>query len=321
MRHPRPSISSAVYFGVTLALAFGPDGAVKAQNAAPDHRVSPQLTIPLELDGQRQLVTVDLEGNIVERIETQPAPALEPDWSPDGQQLAFMAHVNGKGQVFVKDLASGRSRRLSQSDTDEQLPTWSPDGARILFKSFRDGSYEVCSMTADGRSTMNVSRNPGYDADAVWSPDGRQIAFASQRDGRQFRVFVMNDDGSGQRPLLQDDLYGWLYPEWSPAGEQIVFGYPGPNGSVQLTFAWVDSGTWWKVTTDQAVHSFPRWSPDGRHIAYLKVPLPVDMNAWRSELHVYDVEQQTHRRLTTGHAPNQGGRPSWKPAGRTQEGR
>jgi TolB protein len=279
-----------------------------------------QLTVPVQRDGSRQLVTIDLDGNILERIETEPAPALEPDWSPDGRHLAFLAIVNGRGQIFLKDFGTGRSRRLSALDTDEQLATWSPDGKRLLFKSFRDGSYEVCSMDADGGDVLNLSSNPGYDADAVWSPDGQRVAFASARDNRSFRVFVMNADGSGQRPLIQDDLYGWLYPEFSPDGQRIAFGYPGPDGSVQLSFAWFDSGTWWKVTTDKAVNSFARWSPDGRYVAYVRVPLPVDMSAWTSELCLYDVERDTHRKLDVGTLPNQGGRPAWKPLPRPPQG-
>ncbi|HUG92615.1 MAG TPA: hypothetical protein VML55_17375 [Planctomycetaceae bacterium] len=292
-----------------LALAGECAGqAVDASGAA-----RPALTVPIELEGRRQLVTLDLDGNIVERIETAPAPAMEPDWSPDGRRLAFLARINGVGQLFVKDIGSGKVLRLTDTNTEQQLPTWSPDGSRIVFKSLQEGNNEVCTMKPDGSDVVNLTNNPGFDADAVWSPDGRQIAFASLRDNQPFRVFVMNADGSGQRPLIQDNLSGWLYPEWSPDGARIVFGYPGPDGSVQLTFAWVDSGTWWKVTTDRAVNSFARWSPDGRYVAYLKVPLPVDMNGWTSELFVYDIEKDEHRRLTSGLAPNQGGRPAWKP--------
>jgi TolB protein len=297
--------TAATFAAVVLMLA--------GSTAAASDAIAPQITVPMLLEGRSQLVTLDLAGNVIERIDTSPAPALEPDWSPDGRQLAFMSPVNGRGQLFVKDIDSGEIRRLTGDESEYQLPAWSPDGRRIAFKSHRDGNYEVSTMRPDGGDFINLTNNPGFDADAAWSPDGRRLAFASLRDNRPFRVFVMNSDGSGQRPLVQDDLSGWLYPDWSPDGERIVFGSPGPDGSVQLTFAWIDSGTWWKVTTGKAVHSFARWSPDGRYVAYVKVPLPVDMNAWTSELYVYDIDEDAHRKVSAGFVPNQGGRPAWKP--------
>ncbi|MDQ7030142.1 MAG: hypothetical protein Q9O62_10375 [Ardenticatenia bacterium] len=39
----------------------------------------------------------------------------------------------------------------------------------------------------------------------AWSPDCRQIAFLSNRDG-PWRIYVMDADGSNQRPMFGDQL-------------------------------------------------------------------------------------------------------------------
>ena len=51
---------------------------------------------------------------------------------------------------------------------------------------------------------------------AAWSPDGKQIAFTSDRLG-SIDIFVMNADGTRQRPLVRDATNEW-WPTWSPDG-------------------------------------------------------------------------------------------------------
>lgn len=55
----------------------------------------------------------------------------------------------------------------------------------------------------------------------AWSPDGKQIAFTTDRRGT-FDIFVMNADGSNQRPLLAGPTEDW-WPVWSPDGARIAF--------------------------------------------------------------------------------------------------
>jgi TolB protein len=60
-------------------------------------------------------------------------------------------------------------------------------------------------MNADGSDqhplTGTRSGDSG-DGDPAWSPDGRKIAFDSDRSGKS-RIYLMNADGSRQRPLTQ----------------------------------------------------------------------------------------------------------------------
>ena len=72
-------------------------------------------------------------------------------------------------------------------------------------------------------------RSPGNDAHCTWSPDGKYIVFSSARFG--FRdetplydgspqpyaeLFVMNADGSNQRPITSDKWEEGT-PAWVPA--------------------------------------------------------------------------------------------------------
>ena len=70
----------------------------------------------------------------------------------------------------------------------------------------------------------SVSRltDRGTDQESAWSPDGRRIAFSRLDEvaPKQYvhKIYVMNADGSGPRPVTQG-----VQPCWSPDGKQILF--------------------------------------------------------------------------------------------------
>ena len=51
-----------------------------------------------------------------------------------------------------------------------------------------------------------LTNNDALDFDPAWSPDGSHIAFTSNRD-RNFEIYVMNSDGSGQTRLTNNDAW------------------------------------------------------------------------------------------------------------------
>src|SRR5262245_24604531 len=81
----------------------------------------------------------------------------------------------------------------------------------IVFASERSGSSQIYSIHADGSRLGQLTRNRYGDSAPVFSPDGRRIVFA--RSTRCCSgLWLMNADGSGQRPLA---AYA-SDPAWSP---------------------------------------------------------------------------------------------------------
>jgi dipeptidyl aminopeptidase/acylaminoacyl peptidase len=98
---------------------------------------------------------------------------------------------------------------------------------------------------------------------AAWSPDGKQIAFTTDRLGST-DIFVMNADGTRQRPLLRDATSEW-WPTWSPDGKRIAFVSSRADGEHgQIYSLELASGRVTRLTYSNGSDLQPDWSSDGR---------------------------------------------------------
>ena len=59
----------------------------------------------------------------------------QPQWSPDGQRIAFVRKDGKKSQIWLLPLAGGEAQVLTNAKFGATRPRWSPDGSRILFIS------------------------------------------------------------------------------------------------------------------------------------------------------------------------------------------
>ena len=67
-------------------------------------------------------------------------------------------------------------------------------------------------MNADGTGIKQVTDMVGNEHAPSWSPDGAQIVFSSNRGGQR-QLWIMNADGSDQRPLTDPSFEAWD-PVW-----------------------------------------------------------------------------------------------------------
>lgn len=106
----------------------------------------------------------------------------------------------------------------------------------------------------------------------IWSPDGKKAAFYTT-DGPIWIVPVSPETGraTGSPEKLVDIKFGWQGPvSWSPDSEKIVFF--GTKGEYQgdIWTISVEDRTLTQITDDSVFEGNPRWSPDGKTIAYNK---------------------------------------------------
>jgi len=134
--------------------------------------------------------------------------------------------------LFAVDVASGERRQLTSHTQNNQGARFSPDGQSVAYHSTRTGNSEIWQHHLDGRPETRITDNSSWDLYPDWSPDGERLIFVSDREDSQFKIFIANKDGGGERLLVNQPISlrspeipvnSRVVSRWSPDGEQIAY--------------------------------------------------------------------------------------------------
>jgi len=159
----------------------------------------------LGVGGVGDIWVINVDGTGLTNVTQSASGEARPVWSPSGRQIAFQSNRSGNAEIWIMDADGSGAVQITNDPMLDQAPDWSPDGRKIVFQSNRDDPRsDLYFVNADGTDVTRLTFGGGRDIDPAWSLDGQQIVFDSDRDFvvQQIRqVFVMNADGTNQRPL------------------------------------------------------------------------------------------------------------------------
>ena len=192
-----------------------------------------------------------------------------PRWAPNGDRLAFVSDRTEKPQIHVIDVAGGEARRIATEARPSGAPLWSPDGSRIAFVA-------QVEILPDG------PRYPGEPASLKGQQGTRVIADYDYRaDGRGFfddrfaHVHTVAADGSGPERRLTHGRFAHDEPCWTPDGRGMVVRAHrerdiNPRGAADLyrVADAAEAAITAYLPWDAAIQGAPRFSPDGRFVAF-----------------------------------------------------
>jgi TolB protein len=191
-----------------------------------------------------------------------------------------------------------------------------PANGMIAYQSTEGGNgftNDIYVMDADGKHPKRLTNGPtDDDVVPVWSPLGNQIAFLTDRNGSGYEIYLMNADGSNQRPLRTAAEGGPMLGsnvEWSPDGTKLKFINFGRVYVVNAVAGVEDGGGVAVSAAADAFDSEASWSPDGSKLLVVS-----SCSCGGSpDLYVANVDGSGRTRLTD--TPGFEATPRWSPAG------
>ncbi len=174
-------------------------------------------------------------------------------WSPDGRTIAFLSRrpATDPTQIYVIPAAGGEARRLTSAETAVTGFKWSPDGTRIAY-----------TATDPKTNEEQEAERKGQD----WA--------VADRNYKHVRLHAI-DVASGKSHVVTTGAITVHEFDWAPDGGRLVIAAadtPTVDDSYmrrKLQTVPASGGAATTVATTAGKLTYPRWSPDGKWIAWL----------------------------------------------------
>src|SRR5579862_1379114 len=263
------------------------------------------------------IYVVPAQGGLVRKLRPTNASfdrSMHISWSPDGKTIAFAdsPFPDGHKRLQLLSLETLQSTPIEHDEkcVEEVLPAFSPDGKQLAYAcslASRQGEFGLSVVTADGREPRMIKETSGWLKGLEWQ-DGKNLIFTENRTGEAILHELDVENGSVRdRAFSAKSSFS---DDFSIRAGRLAYVL---NSSVHHNLWRADllhpNAPHVKLISTTRDQFCPRYSPDGRHIAFAS-NRGGPPEIWMSDSDGQNVVQLSNLRgLATGS-------PAWSPDSR-----
>ena len=223
-----------------------------------------------------QVWIVPLEGGAPRQITQDGESNQRPRWSPDSKRIAYLSDRGGSSQIWMMDPDGGNARQVTNLATEADGHLFSPDGKNLVFTSAvypECGADDVCNKTnldaeKAGKVKARIYTELLYRHWNAWQGKRRSHLLVTPVAGGAIR-----DLTPGTRDVPPFSLGGSDDYDISPNGQEVCYSMnadpvPAASTDSDLYVVSIAGGQPVKITITPGADSNPRYSPDGKYLAW-----------------------------------------------------
>jgi Tol biopolymer transport system component len=183
----------------------------------------------LDLNIWRIGLTGDEKGKAA-RFISSTRQEFQPEYSPDGQKIAFESDRSGCEEIWVCNADGSGAFQVTNFGTGwSGSPRWSPDSRELAFDRLEAKKFAIYVINSQGGRPSRATANAGNNIVPSWSRDGHWIYFTSDRTAR-FEVWKVRSTGG---PEVQVTKNGGVVALESTDGGDLYYSRPmGENDTL-----------------------------------------------------------------------------------------